>query len=89
MAQPNIRLRERYALPIANLSEYTATTKAVMDLLKGEQLSGDPWTRAAKLGALVCFAVACVLLGASLLTPHPQRTAGESWLTTGSAADTR
>jgi hypothetical protein len=60
-----------------------------MDLLKGEQLSGDPWTRAAKLGALVCFAVACVLLGASLLTPHPQRPAGESWLTTGSTADTR
>ena len=56
-----------------------------MDLLKSQQLSRDPWTRAAKFGALVCFAVACVLLGASLLAPHPQRAAGESWLAAGSA----
>ncbi len=60
-----------------------------MDLLKGEQLSGDHWTRAAKLGALLCFAIACVLLGASLLSPQPARVAGESWLTTGSVVGGR
>jgi hypothetical protein len=60
-----------------------------MDLLKSQQLSGDPWTRAAKLAALVCFAVACILLGASLLGPQPQRVAGENWLTTGAVAGTR
>jgi hypothetical protein len=60
-----------------------------MDLLKSQQLSGDLWTRAVKLAALVCFAVACVLLGVSLLGPQPQRVAGESWLTTGSMVDTR
>ena len=60
-----------------------------MDLLKGEQLNGEPSTRAVKLGALLCFAVACVLLGASLLAPQPARVAGESWLTTGSVVDGR
>jgi hypothetical protein len=60
-----------------------------MDLLKSQQLGGDPWSRAAKIAALVCFAVACILLGASLLGPQPQRVAGERWLTTGSVIDTR
>lgn len=39
-----------------------------MDLFSAEQLNGKLW-QAAKLGAFLCFAVACGLLGASLLLP--------------------
>ena len=59
-----------------------------MDLLKTEQLNGEKWTRA-KLGALLCFAVACVLLGASLLAPQASQVGGESRLMTGSVANGR
>ena len=58
-----------------------------MDLLKTERLNGEQWTRA-KLGALLCFAVACVLLGASLLAPQPAQV-GDSRLMTGSVAHGR
>ena len=40
-----------------------------MDLLKTEPLNGELWNKA-KLGALLCFALACALLGASLLMPR-------------------
>jgi hypothetical protein len=39
-----------------------------MDLFSAEQLNGKLWN-AAKLGAFLCFAVACGLLGASLILP--------------------
>lgn len=40
-----------------------------MDLFSAEQLNGKLW-RAAKLGAFLCFAIACGLLGASLILPN-------------------
>jgi hypothetical protein len=89
MAPPRNRPRTRCKLQIENSNEYRAATTTVMDLLKSEQLSGSAWTRAARLDALVCFAVACVLLGASLLTPLPLRTSGESALTAGSVVGPR
>jgi hypothetical protein len=60
-----------------------------MDLLKGEQLPGARWTRMAKLSAMLCFAVACALLGASLLAPQTARVAGEGLLATGSVVGGR
>lgn len=60
-----------------------------MDLLKGEQLPGARWTKVAKLSAMLCFAVACILLGASLLTPQTTRVAGEGLLATGSVGGGR
>jgi hypothetical protein len=39
-----------------------------MDLFSAEQLNGRLW-HVAKLGAFLCFAVACGLLGASLFLP--------------------
>lgn len=39
-----------------------------MDLFSAEQLNGKLW-HVAKLGAFLCFAVACGLLGASLILP--------------------
>jgi hypothetical protein len=39
-----------------------------MDLFSAEQLNGKLW-RVAKLGAFLCFAVACGLFGASLFQP--------------------
>ncbi len=59
-----------------------------MDLLKTEQLNSGPWS-GAKLGALLCFVVACILLGASLLMPQGARVAGESRLMTGSVGQGR
>ena len=59
-----------------------------MDLFKAEQLNSGKWSRA-KLGALLCFAVACLLLGASLLTPEAAQVAGESRLMTGSVGQGR
>jgi hypothetical protein len=41
-----------------------------MDLSAAEQLNGTRW-QLAKLGALVCFGVACCLLGASLVLSQP------------------
>jgi hypothetical protein len=49
----------------------------LMDLLKTEQLNGELWNKA-KLGALLCFAVACALLAASLLTPRPAEVGSDS-----------
>ena len=40
-----------------------------MDLLKTEHPNNELGSKA-KLGALVCFALACALLAASLLTPQ-------------------
>ncbi len=41
-----------------------------MDLSAAEHLNGKPW-KLAKLGAFVCFGVACGLLGASLILSQP------------------
>jgi hypothetical protein len=60
----------------------------LMDLLKTEQLNGEQWNKA-KLGALLCFAVACALLAASLLMPRSAEVGGDSRLTTGSVLQSR
>ena len=58
--------------------DYTVQTRTTTDLLrpwrlmylfKTEQLNGETWNKA-KLGALLCFALACALLAASLLMPQ-------------------
>ena len=49
-----------------------------------EHLNSEIWSKA-RLGALVCFAVACALLTASLLTPPPE----DSRTMTGSILQTR
>jgi hypothetical protein len=59
-----------------------------MDLLKTEQLNGELWNKA-KLGALLCFVVACALLAASLLMPRSAEVGGDSRLTTGSVLQSR
>ncbi len=59
-----------------------------MDLLKTEQLNGELWNKA-RLGALLCFAVACALLAASLLTPQSAEVGSDSRLTTGSVLQGR
>jgi len=41
-----------------------------MDLHAAEQVNGRLWTLA-KQAALMCFLVACALLGASLILWHP------------------
>jgi hypothetical protein len=43
-----------------------------MDLRTAEQLNGRLWQRA-KVGALLCFFVASLLLLASLLSPEPDQ----------------
>lgn len=48
-----------------------------MDLLETEQLNRELWNKA-KLGALLCFAVACALLAASLLTPQSAQVGSDS-----------
>ena len=60
----------------------------LMDLLKTEQLNGELWNKA-RLGALLCFAVACALLAASLLTPQSAEVGSDSRLTTGSVLQGR
>jgi hypothetical protein len=59
-----------------------------MDLFKTEQLNGELWNKA-KLGALLCFAVACALLAASLLTPQSAQVGSENRLTAGAAVHGR
>jgi hypothetical protein len=59
-----------------------------MDLLKSEQLTGERWNKA-KLGALLCFAVACALLAASLLMPQSAEVGSDGRLTTGSVLQGR
>ena len=58
-----------------------------MDLLETEQLTGERWNKA-KLGALLCFAVACALLAASLLTPSAE-IGSDGRMTTGSVLQGR
>jgi hypothetical protein len=53
-----------------------------MNLFKTEQLDGERWSKA-KLSALLCFAVACALFAASLLTPQSAQVGHEGRLTTG------
>ena len=59
-----------------------------MDLLKTEQLTGEPWSKA-KLGALLCFTLACALLAASLLAPRSAEVGQDRPLTTGSVGQGR
>ena len=59
-----------------------------MDLLETEQLTGERWNKA-KLGALLCFAVACALLAASLLMPQAGEVGSDGRLTTGSVLQGR
>ena len=59
-----------------------------MDLLKTEQLTGERWNKA-KLGALLCFALACALLAASLLMPPSTVVGSDGRLTTGSVLQGR
>jgi hypothetical protein len=54
-----------------------------MDLRTAEQLNGRLWQRA-KVGALLCFLVASLLLLASLLSPDADQTGNA----TGSSATT-
>jgi hypothetical protein len=49
-----------------------------------EHLNSEQWSKA-RLGALLCFAVACALLAASLLTPPPDH----SRMTTGAILQAR
>ena len=48
-----------------------------------ERHNGEQWTTT-KIGAFLCFAVACALFAASLLTPQSAQVASEGRLTTGS-----
>ena len=59
-----------------------------MDLLKTERLNSELWNKA-KLGALLCFAVACALLVASLLMPQASEVGSDGRLTTGSVLQGR
>ena len=59
-----------------------------MDLLTTEQLDGERWSKA-KLGVLVCFAIACGLFAASLLTPQSAQIGTEGRLTAGASASGR
>ena len=89
MTQPKNRLTAHYALHIANSNDQSLLLPwRLMDLLKTEQLNGELWNKA-KLGALLCFAVACALLAASLLTPQSAEVGSDSRLTTGSVLQGR
>jgi hypothetical protein len=57
-----------------------------MDLSAAEQLNGKRW-KLAKLGAFICFGVACGLLGASLMLSQPGSSAGD--IGSGSAVAAR
>jgi hypothetical protein len=59
-----------------------------MDPLETQRLNGGGW-HGAKLGALVCFALACALLAASLLMPQPTKMSSDGRLITGSLAQGR
>ena len=59
-----------------------------MDLLKTEQLNSELWSKP-KLGALLCFALACALLAASLLMPRSTEVRQDSPLITGSVVQGR
>jgi hypothetical protein len=50
--------------------KHTDTLVVAMDLFAAERLNGKRWT-AAKQSALLCFLVACALLGASLVLSQP------------------
>jgi hypothetical protein len=77
--------------------DYTLRTRTItdpslpyrlMDLLKTEQLNGELWNKA-KLGVLLCFAVACALFAASLLTPQSAQVGSEGRLTAGAVVQGR
>ena len=59
-----------------------------MDLLKTERQNSELWNKP-KLGALLCFALACALLAASLLMPQSSEVGSDGRLTTGSVLQAR
>ena len=85
MGQPKNRLTESYALRLASLKRCALLRFAAMDPFNSEQLNSEQWART-KVGALLCFALACALFAASLLTPESAQVASQGRLTTGSVS---
>jgi hypothetical protein len=65
-----------------NIGRHLTIGEWFMDLLMTEHLERERWSKA-KLGALACFAVACALLVASLLTPQSAQVGMDGRLTAG------
>jgi len=59
-----------------------------MDLFNTQQLNGELWNKA-KLGALLCFVLAGVLLALSLLSPRSAEIVGQNGQTAGAVAPGR
>jgi hypothetical protein len=70
-----------YILP-APITRNLSLAKQLMNPLETQQQDGGR-ARGAKLGVLVCFAVACALFAASLLTPQSAQVGSEGRLTAG------
>ena len=69
-----------YTLSTENDQKSLASVTA-MDLLKTAQPNSELGSKA-KLGALVCFAVACALLAVSLIMPETAQVGGDYRATT-------
>ena len=77
MAQPDNGRTNCYALHIAN--RIKENVRLMTEQIERERLSKT------KLGVLMCFALACALFAASLLTPQSAQVGPEGRLTAGPA----